>query len=180
MTSFRWSPGSSSCSQPTPAGRAIVTPEFTPTQIGIQNLKIGWLGPHWSIEITKKGYLSLVHTDDRTSPSWWKPLLQNDIAHLGKFERKKLAVLYRVFFFTGLPLKGEPVQNHITVPRLALPWSSPKSLSTWTGPPLKSQNYLSVRLALPHSRCSLKPCSRRQSSTTQNGEFSVVSIFSCS
>ena len=56
---------------------------------------------------------------------------------------------YRVFFLTGPPLKGGPVQNHVKVLRLGLPWSSSKSLSTWTGPPLKSQNYLSARLALP-------------------------------
>ena len=38
---------------------------------------------------------------------------------------------------------ASPKKNHVRVYRLGLPWSSPKSLSTWTGPPQKSQNSLS-------------------------------------
>ena len=44
-----------------------------------------------------------------------------------------MMMIYRVFFFTGPPLKKKQVPNHVRVSRLGLPWSSPKSSSVYTG-----------------------------------------------
>ena len=44
--SLTWSPGSGSCSQPPPVGRAIVAPEVGPAKGRIEDLIIVWSGPN--------------------------------------------------------------------------------------------------------------------------------------
>ena len=48
------------------------------------------------------------------------------------YVRQKLTFVSFLCFFCTFPL--EPL---VKVPRLGLPWSSPKSWSKWTGPPIK-------------------------------------------
>ena len=65
-----------------------------------------------------KGELARHCPSDTFAPIW----KQLSVMSISKSGRDIQGV-----FFTGPPLKGGPVQNHVKVPRLVLPWSSPKS-----------------------------------------------------